>query len=279
MDKLYIHDPGMLQKHVMERLARRMPHRKVPNAKAASLNNTSAVLMGLMRSVDPNDQHSEIRLILNKRSARVRQPGDLCFPGGGIWNFDRILAGFQQLPYSHMNRWNRRVGLQNNSRENSRLALLLTTCLRESWEEMRLNPLRVSLLGLLPTQDLVMFDHTIHPMVGWIRRRTKFRPNWEVERIVPIPLEQLLDPSNYGCYRLTWPISRRRPLAGGDHPCFIFKDPHHQVEEILWGATYRITMSFLYFCFGFSPPSSNNLPVVEKHLDERYFKGDFSREK
>jgi len=273
--KPFMHDPEMLRKHVMEKLAQGMLRQMVsaPETEASPLNNTSAVLLGLMRSVNAGQQRNMICLVLNKRSARVRQPGDLCYPGGGIWNFDRIIAGIQRLPSSHIDRWTRRSGRQNDRREKRRLALLWTTCLRESWEEMRLNPLRVSLLGLLPNQDLVMFKHTIHPMVGWIRYRTKFRPNWEVDRIVPIPLVQLLDPSNYGCYRLTWPISSRRPPPGTDHPCFIFRDPQHGVDEILWGATYRITMSFLAFCFGFTPPSHSDMPVVERHLDEDYFKG------
>jgi len=39
---------------------------------------------------------------------------------------------------------------------------------------------------------------------------------------------------------------------------------------VLWGATFRIVMSFLETVFGFSAPSMDSLPVISKTLDERY---------
>jgi hypothetical protein len=42
--------------------------------------------------------------------------------------------------------------------------------------------------------------------------------------------------------------------------------------EILWGATYRIAMSFLDICFDFKPPASDGRPIFSAHLTDDYFK-------
>jgi hypothetical protein len=136
---------------------------------------------------------------------------------------------------------------------------------------MRLNPLKVSFLGPLPAQQLVMFKRTIYPMVGWIAHQRRFKPNWEVDRIVPIPLEQFFDPSLYGRYQLSWNPDGRHPSSGGDFPCF--KVIGENYYDILWGATYRITMSFLDICFNFKPPASEELPIFSAHLMDDYFTG------
>ena len=48
------------------------------------------------------------------------------------------------------------------------LALFLAVALRETWEEMGLNPLNIKFLGMLPEQGLIVFDRSIFPMVGWL---------------------------------------------------------------------------------------------------------------
>jgi len=42
---------------------------------------------------------------------------------------------------------------------------------------------------------------------------------------------------------------------------------------VLWGATFRIVMSFLETVFGFSAPSMDSLPVITNTLNERYLNG------
>jgi hypothetical protein len=233
----------------------------------------SAVLLPIMfHSVLGSGSLGKPCLVLNKRSAKVRQPGDLCYPGGGIGPWDRILAKLQRLPSTPISKWMKQTRYRfKKNPSTTRLSLRLTICLRESWEEMRLNPFRVSFLGALPAQQLVLFQRTIHPMVGWVNGQAQFKTNWEVERIVLIPLEQFLDPRNYGRYRLTWSKESGHPLPKEDFPCFIFQD--HKGLEVLWGATYRITLSFLSLCFGFSPPASENLQVVRRHMGRSYFNG------
>jgi len=133
--------------------------------------------------------------------------------------------------------------------EAGRLALLLAASLREGLEEMRLNPLGVTFLGPLSAQRLQMFDRVIYPMAGWMNRQKRFFPNWEVEKIVHIPLGCLLNSSGYRCYRLQMAGRSRIP---SDFPCFLHQSGG--VREVLWGATYRITTLFLELIFGFSPP-------------------------
>jgi hypothetical protein len=118
-----------------------------------------------------------------------------------------------------------------------------------------------------------MFPRVLYPMVVWIRRQTRFFPNWEVDRIVHIPLRNLLKPEFYACYRLRFKTSRESLSTGltQDFPCFC-----HESEggkEVLWGVTYRIVTAFLELVFEFSPPDITALPVIHGALDENYLNG------
>ena len=216
---------------------------------------------------------SEPCLILNKRSARVRQPGDLCCPGGGISpGLDRLASGLLKLPGSPLVRWPywRRLKEVDG---NSRLALLMATAFREGLEEMRLNPLGLEFLGMLPRQDLVLFSRMIYPLVCRVKWQKHFFPNREVEKIVPIPIRHLLDPERYAQYRLTIDISRPgRPEPEPRRlPCFIHR--YRGAADIFWGATFRIAMQFLEIVYGFIPPEPDNLPVVQGRLTGEYLTG------
>lgn len=217
-------------------------------------------------------------LVLNKRSARVRQPGDLCCPGGGISpGFDRLAAGLLKLPGSPLVRWphwNRLKGIDGKER----LALLMATALREGIEEMRLNPLGLEFLGMLPRQDLVLFSRRIYPLVCRIKWQQRFFPNWEVAKIVPIPIRHLLDPGRYAQYRLTIDIPRPdSPVADRSGPevrrlpCFIHR--YRGGSDIFWGATLRMAMQFLAIVYGFMPPEPDTLPVISGQLTGEYLTG------
>jgi hypothetical protein len=153
------------------------------------------------------------------------------------------------------------------------LSTLFATALRESWEEMRLNPLGVRFLGPLPSQCLIVFRRVIHPMVAWISRQKHFTLNWEVEKIVSIPLRSLLDPANYAIYRLDVPPRLGWRLPGSDHefPCLLYTVQDNR--EVLWGVTYRIVMSLVEMLFGFIPPDAGDLPRVHGVLNECYVQG------
>ncbi|MBI9082104.1 MAG: CoA pyrophosphatase [Desulfobacterales bacterium] len=210
-------------------------------------------------------------LILNKRSAQVRQPGDLCCPGGGISpRLDGGLARLLRLPGSPLARWPHWRRWQRRWPDPSgRLALHLATALREAAEEMRLNPLGVRFLGPMRPQRLVMFRRVIYPMVGWVGGQRRFLPNWEVERIVRIPLGQLLEARRYARYRFRMEAGGRRHVQ--DFPCFRLAGPDGR--DVLWGATYRIAVQFLETVFDFSPPLMETLPVVYGSMDSHYMTG------
>jgi hypothetical protein len=244
---------------------------------------TSAVLLLLGRKPRQRGLHPEPCLIFNKRSMKVKQPGDLCFPGGRMApDLDVYLSRILRLPFFPLARWPYWQQWQRlRPVEARRLSLLLAASLREGLEEMRLNPLGVRFLGPLPRQRLRMFDRVIYPMAGCIGRQRRFFPNWEVEKIVHIPLSDLLNVHGYGCYRLQMgPRPQSRSLAGKrqgtppvtqDFPCFVHQKGNER--EILWGATYRITMLFLELILGFTPPSMETLPIIEGSLDDRYLAG------
>ncbi len=232
----------------------------------------SAVLFVLTLRSPGNGEPAEPCLLLNKRSRQVLQPGDLCCPGGGIEPKDRLLSLALRWPFSPLlkwpgwKRWN-----HASSRSGRWLALSLAAALRESWEEMRLNPFKVAFLGPLPIQKLIMFRRKIYPLVGWVAQGQALTPNWEVARIVHLPLRELLQERNYARYRLHFDTTRGANRSEEDFPCFVHHDPNGQ--EILWGATFRITMDFLKWVFGFDLPDLSSAPVIHRRLDETYLDG------
>ena len=242
------------------------------------LNPQSSAGVLLLLGPDHNNTHNsnEPCLILNKRSMKVRQPGDLCFPGGSIIpRIDSLLAKVFSLPRTSLGRWPYWVQWKHDHPSAARsLALLWATGLRESLEEMRLNPFGAKFLGPLPPQSLMMFQRRIYPVVAWVSRQKRFYPNWEVEKIICTPLRKLLDPANYRRYRLHMKIpgDNHSSNAIRDYPCFLFQKNNE--IEILWGATYKITTVFMEYVFGFKPPGFENLPVVEGTLDQTYLTGD-----
>ncbi len=72
-----------------------------------------------------------------------------------------------------------------------------------------MNPVGVSFLGPLPPQQLAMFQRIIYPMVCWVPRQKRFFPNWEVEKLVYIPLRKLLNPDNYALCRMRSDVPRK----------------------------------------------------------------------
>ena len=239
------------------------------------LPGTSAVMLLLGPHFERRRFAAEPCLILNKRSLQVKQPGDLCCPGGSISSLlDPCLARILLLPGSPLKRWPHWPAWRRRCPGEARvLATLLAAGLRESFEEMRLNPFRVQFLGPMPPQRLVMFRRKIYPMVCWVHRQKRFYPNWEVEKIVFIPLRELLNPDNYACYRLNIEIRDSDWKEPGIHdfPCFVHRNGGG--SEILWGATFRMAMAFLHLLLGFKCPDMQRLPVVHGRLDGTYLTG------
>lgn len=268
-------DPAALRKTIQERLFQYCGCESLHRNEPCDDVRTSSVMLLLGRSVPRDGRKPEICIILNKRSRDVRQGGDLCCPGGSMESrFDPWLAKLLTLPGSPLSRWpNWKVLRHCKAGDADLLALLLATSIRESWEEMRLNPFKIRFLGPLPSQCLLLFRRVIHPMVCWVSGRKRFTPSWEVEKIVDLPLRHLLDPAHYVRYRLHVPehLAWRFKGTTTDFPGLIFRD--NGGTEVLWGVTYRIVTLLLELVFGFIPPGMERLPVVPSVLDEQYVYG------
>ncbi len=224
-------------------------------------------------------------LVLSKRSGQVTQAGDLCCPGGRVNKLaDSLLApavsvqqAVQSVSHGRSGRPARTAGDKSLFGSGLRLAaskaafwMMAATALREAWEEIRLNPFNVEILGPLPSQPLVMFEKVIFPVCGWMRRSARWRPNWEVSAMIEIPLELLLNPKAYARFRL--PQARRHDgtTMEIDFPCVVVET--QSGKELLWGATYRICRNFLKLVFGFEPPPADSLPFVENALLPSYLR-------
>ena len=136
------------------------------------------------------------RLILTKRSSHLKHhPGQIAFPGGKV---DAGDAGPE------------------------------AAALRESQEEIGLDPARVTILGTLPLHQTVT-GFSITPFIGLIR--TDFTPvpeAGEVEEVFTVPLSHVLDPVMFSVQRRRWMGEWRRYYAVPYGPYYI------------WGATARI---------------------------------------
>ena len=264
-----LYQSSQLIKHIQHRLYERSNQRPVIPVNGVEWRTASAVLFLLSLHPGTATPSAEPCLILNKRSAKVRQPGDLCCPGGRVSpRLDAGLAKLLRWPILPLARWRYwPEWCEIRPQEEMRLRLLLATGLRESVEEMRLNPFGLKFLGPLPPQPLVMFKRVIYPLVFWVAGQTRFYPNWEVEKVVRIPLRDFFTPSMYARYQL-----RIETPEGAENestfPCF--RHANNEETEILWGATFRITMDFLKWVFDFSPPDLQSLPEIRGHLSRAY---------
>jgi hypothetical protein len=271
-----LHDVDALPKQVVRKLRENTAGGPFVGDGILGAPRASAVLFLLGRRA-PGDRHDATGpfLILNKRSSKVRQPGDLCCPGGSITpRLDAWLARLLRLVGSPLTRWPDWPGWRQRwPQAASNLALLLATGLRESFEEMRLNPLGVRFLGILPCTRLVMFRRVIYPMVCWVPRQVRFFTNWEVDEVVAIPLTRLLEPDNYARCVIDISVSNESRCVKEvkEFPCFLHSRGGH--TERLWGATFRIAMSFLDLVFDFRPPAIETLQTVTATLDRDYMTG------
>lgn len=262
-----------LIRYVTRKLYESAAGRRVYPAGTVLDQGTSSVLFLLGRCRSQHGGTIETCIIFNKRSVKVKQPGDLCFPGGRVMpRLDSFLSRFLHLPFSPLRKWPFWPEWRSSRGEEvDSLAVLLTAGLRESLEEMRLNPMGVVFLGPMCGLRLTMFRRDLYPMVAWVGKQKRFLPNWEVERVIRVPLGSLMDGRNYVRYRLS--------IMGTimDFPCFRHWDEHG--AEFLWGVTYEMVAAFLDLVFSFQPPALESLPVVRGTLSEEYFKGMKESEK
>lgn len=114
--------------------------------------------------------------------------------------------------------------------------------LRETHEEIGLAAADVRILGALTPIDIVVSGFRLHPVVGVTGARPRFHPEtFEVERVLQVPVIQLLDPA-----RVVW-RSMTREGRTFEFPVF----PHEGAE--IWGATAMVLAEFLAL-FGWTGP-------------------------
>lgn len=151
---------------------------------------SAAVLMPII------DTGSGARVILTKRSARLKHhPGQVAFPGGRIDDTD---------------------------------ADAVAAALRESHEEIGLEPENVEILGELPAHETVT-SYSVTPFVG--RIRAPFTPvpeAGEVAEVFSVPLPFLMNPASYRVERRRWRGLWRSYYVAPYGPYYI------------WGATARM---------------------------------------
>jgi len=217
-------------------------------------------------------------LQLIKRSSEVPQPGDISCPGGMLHPVtDPLLKRVLLSGVTPILRGKARsMAKARGAATYERITLFLTNAVREAWEEVRLNPFNIRFLGPLPSRELYVFSRIIFPVVGLVKRPWRFQPNWEVERIVEIPLAALFERGNYGT--LTVELESTIPFRHEvepvrNFPCFLYTPPGGR-EEVLWGATLSIVLNFLDIVFGFTLPAENSNRVIRKSLRPDYATGN-----
>jgi 8-oxo-dGTP pyrophosphatase MutT (NUDIX family) len=111
---------------------------------------------------------------------------------------------------------------------------ILTTALREAYEEVGLRPETVEVLGRLTTSATMTSNYLVTPFVGVIGVPTDLRADeHEVAEIFSVPLAALKDPRFRGRYK--W----NRGGSIQDYPAIFYG------EQPIWGLTLRITEELL----------------------------------
>jgi len=136
------------------------------------------------------------RVILTKRSSRLKHhPGQIAFPGGKV---DATDAG------------------------------PMAAALRETQEEIGLDPNRVTVIGALPMHETVT-GFAVTPFVGLIEGDFAPTPEaGEVEEVFTVPLAHVLDRARYSIQGRRWMGEWRR----------FYTVPHG--PHYIWGATARM---------------------------------------
>jgi 8-oxo-dGTP pyrophosphatase MutT (NUDIX family) len=227
-----------------------------------------------------NDQTSlkekgEFIFQLIKRSSKVTQPGDLSCPGGLLHNyFDHLLRPFISCRLIPILGGNSLKYVQMRDVDSARMiTLFLTNAVREAREETGLSPWNIHFLGPLPTCSLLLFKRIIFPIVGFVKKEWQFYPNSEVDGLLEIPLISFFDERNYGIYRIK--TSNRLHAVRHDirdFPCLITHDNRGR-EEVLWGATFYIIMSFLKIVLNFEITGLHPERIIQRTLEPEYITG------
>jgi len=238
----------------------------IPNQLAAGV-----VLLINYRS---NQNGAQYVFQLIKRSNTVTQGGDIGCPGGIVHQrFDRIMSHLLKtgiLPGVHGHNLNSSQFHDNDTA--SLIRLLLTTALREAWEEVGLNPFNVKFLGALPCYSLSFLARTIFPVVCLTTKPFQYKLSSEVEKILEIPVDFFFDPSNYAVLEIKTAATNNPEHLLYQMPCLVIPDGLGG-EDILWGATYNIITNFLRIISDDVLPTPSSSRTIDKVLTNNYITG------
>jgi 8-oxo-dGTP pyrophosphatase MutT (NUDIX family) len=214
---------------------------------------------------------SEYVFQLIKRSDTVSQGGDISCPGGMLQpGRDKFLNFFLKTGMLPAMRGRRSRHIQSRDKETASLVhLFLTNALRESWEEIGLNPFNIKFLGALPSYSLTLFSRTIFPVVCLTCKPFKYRLSSEVEKILEIPVSFFFNSDNYAMLDIKTALGKDTEPLQYQTPCLMIPDGHGG-EDILWGATYNIINNFLRIISDDSLPSPSSSRTLNKVLTINY---------
>jgi 8-oxo-dGTP pyrophosphatase MutT (NUDIX family) len=130
---------------------------------------------------------------------------------------------------------------------------LLATALRETEEEIGVDPAHVDVLGPMTPIHTFSSNFRISPFVGVIPHPYAFRPNpHEVSALFSVPLEVLLDPATVAQEQWTY---EGRAIA---------VTTYRHGDHVIWGATQRITETLLDLLRALSAGSDNSIDSVKR---------------
>jgi 8-oxo-dGTP pyrophosphatase MutT (NUDIX family) len=111
---------------------------------------------------------------------------------------------------------------------------LLQTALRETEEEIGINPGEIKYAGKLTPLFIPVSNMQVHPFVGYLNTRPRYIPDSkEVDSVIDVPLKALLNPDN---------IKQKAWIIRGTEVTV----PYSQVNgNEIWGATAMILAEFL----------------------------------
>jgi 8-oxo-dGTP pyrophosphatase MutT (NUDIX family) len=113
-----------------------------------------------------------------------------------------------------------------------------TAALREASEEVGVAPGAVRVLGRLSPLHIPVSGYRLHPVVGIVDERPEFVPaEWEVARLLEVPVDDLMDPHNVQRETQT------REAAGKKYDVEV---PYFAIDGYkVWGATAMALSEFL----------------------------------
>jgi 8-oxo-dGTP pyrophosphatase MutT (NUDIX family) len=103
---------------------------------------------------------------------------------------------------------------------------LKETALRETYEEIGIPSESISVIGTMTKLYIPPSNFEVHPFVGYLKSLPGLRTNYEVERVIQVPLKELTHPN-----AIQHKTIKSRDGQYYEVPCYFIQ------SEIVWGAT------------------------------------------